>query len=238
VHAHLQTLHGTQPDSPARPAGIEELREKREALQAQVRDEELEKSKIQQDLQARARLRPRAQLGPRTCAADLASCAGRCSPSGCRTSTSRCSVRCAPHSALLLLAAAAPGTERMSNCCSGATQVSAREEYDKVIQVRRRPCAWRHTAHARLQSPAKPGRGRPSDSSSGLRAGDRVRLREDPGELPDAARDPEEGEREHCPEAAGRAARRGARQVAGEHACSSLPGRRPADATLCGESVR
>ena len=129
----------TQPDSPARPAGIEELREKREALQAQVRDEELEKSKIQQDLQACARLRPRAQLGRRTCAADLASCAGRCSPSGCHTSTSRCSVRCAPHSALLLLAAAAPGTERMSNCCSGATQVSAREEYDKVIQARRRP---------------------------------------------------------------------------------------------------
>lgn len=35
-------------------AGIEELREKREALQAQIRDEEVEKSKIQQDLQARA----------------------------------------------------------------------------------------------------------------------------------------------------------------------------------------
>ncbi|KAK9822486.1 hypothetical protein WJX81_001071 [Elliptochloris bilobata] len=30
---------------------IEELREKREALQVQIRDEELEKSKIQQDLQ-------------------------------------------------------------------------------------------------------------------------------------------------------------------------------------------
>lgn len=36
------------------PAGIEELREKREALQVQIQDEELEKSKIQQDLQASA----------------------------------------------------------------------------------------------------------------------------------------------------------------------------------------
>ena len=36
------------------PSGIEELREKREALQVQIQDEELEKSKIQQDLQASA----------------------------------------------------------------------------------------------------------------------------------------------------------------------------------------
>ena len=52
-HQRMQSP-GTAHTEPLRQdAGIEELREKREALQVQIRDEELEKSKIQQDLQAR-----------------------------------------------------------------------------------------------------------------------------------------------------------------------------------------
>ena len=67
-HQRMQSP-GTAHTEPLRQdAGIEELREKREALQVQIRDEELEKSKIQQDLQARRSRWPlsRACLGRET----------------------------------------------------------------------------------------------------------------------------------------------------------------------------